>query len=82
MGAGVAAGLAIINSIGNLGGFFGPYLLGSLTDLLGSPSAGIVILGGLMIVAGGLIAVTCKKFGIAAAVESGRAGQATGVDQS
>ena len=82
MGAGVAAGLAIINSIGNLGGFFGPYLLGSLTDLLGSPSAGIVILGGLMIVAGGLIAVTCKKFGIAAAVESGGAGQATGGDQS
>ncbi|MEO8468012.1 MAG: MFS transporter, partial [Gammaproteobacteria bacterium] len=34
MGAGVAAGLAAINSVGNLGGFFGPYLLGALTDWL------------------------------------------------
>jgi MFS family permease len=70
MGAGVAAGLAIINSIGNLGGFFGPYLLGALTDLLGSPSAGITILGGLMITAGVLIAATCKNFGVEATVES------------
>jgi MFS family permease len=72
MGAGIAAGLAIINSIANLGGFFGPYLLGALTDLLGSPSAGIVILGGLMAVAGGLIAVFCKNFGIEIAIESSR----------
>ena len=36
VGAGVAAGLAAINSVGNLGGFIGPYLLGGLTDWLGS----------------------------------------------
>ncbi len=73
MGLGVAAGLAIINSIGNLGGFFGPYLLGALTDVFGSPSAGIVILGGAMMIAGGLIAATCKHFGVAAAIESASA---------
>ena len=33
VGVGVAAGLAAINSVGNLGGFFGPYLLGVLTRL-------------------------------------------------
>ncbi len=82
MGAGVAAGLAIINSIGNLGGFFGPYLLGALTDLLGSPSAGIVILGGLMITAGILIAVACKEFGIEAAVKSDPIGQERGAARS
>ena len=36
--AGVAAGLAAINSVGNLGGFVGPYLLGLLTTWLGNPS--------------------------------------------
>ncbi len=41
--------LAAINSVGNLGGFFGPYLLGGLTDWLGSTAAGIAILGGCMV---------------------------------
>jgi MFS family permease len=64
MGAAVAAGIAAINSVGNLGGFFGPYLLGGLTDWLGSPAAGIGILGGLMSVAGILIAVACRGYGL------------------
>jgi MFS family permease len=64
VGVGVAAGLAAINSVGNLGGFFGPYLLGALTDWLGSTGAGIAILGGLMVVAGVLIAVACKDYGL------------------
>jgi MFS family permease len=64
VGAGVAAGLAAINSIGNLGGFIGPYLLGGLTDWLGSATAGIAILGGFMVVAGGLIAATCRQYGL------------------
>ena len=63
-GAGVAAGIAAINSVGNLGGFFGPYLLGSLTDWLGSPAAGIAILGGIMSAAGVLIAAACRQYGL------------------
>jgi len=63
-GAGVAAGLAAINSVGNLGGFFGPYLLGALTDWLGSPAAGISILGTSMVAAGSLIAVACRRYGL------------------
>jgi MFS family permease len=64
MGVGVAAGLAGINSVGNLGGFFGPYLLGGLTSALGTTTAGIAILGGCMMAAGGLIAVACKDYGL------------------
>jgi nitrate/nitrite transporter NarK len=33
-GAGLAAGIAWINSIGNLGGFFGPWYVGVMKDLL------------------------------------------------
>jgi hypothetical protein len=31
-GAGAAAGIAAINSIGNLGGYFGPQIFGQLRD--------------------------------------------------
>ena len=44
-GAAAAAGIAIINSFGNLGGFAGPYLLGLLTTLFGSAQAGLMLLG-------------------------------------
>jgi nitrate/nitrite transporter NarK len=69
-GAGVAAGLAAINSVGNLGGFFGPYLLGALTDWLGSPAAGISILGGCMLAAGSLIGAVCRRYGLRSTEES------------
>ncbi len=63
-GVGVAAGLAAINSFGNLGGFVGPYLLGLVTDLLGSRTAGVGVLGGFMVVGGVLIAAGCRRFGV------------------
>jgi MFS family permease len=63
-GAAVAAGIAAINSAGNLGGFFGPSLLGWLTTWLGNSNAGLAALGGLMIVAGVLIAATCRNYGL------------------
>jgi MFS family permease len=69
-GAGVAAGLAAINSVGNLGGFIGPYLLGALTGWLGNTSVGVSVLGGFMICAGILIAVTCKHYGLNTAESS------------
>jgi MFS family permease len=63
-GVGVAAGLAAINSVGNLGGFVGPYLLGALSQWLGSRTAGISVLAGFMITAGLLIAVACGSYGL------------------
>ncbi|NQE51039.1 MFS transporter [Herbaspirillum rubrisubalbicans] len=60
-GATAAAGIAIINSVGNLGGFFGPYLLGALTTAFGSPRYGLMMLGGALFLAGVLIALGGRK---------------------
>jgi MFS transporter, ACS family, tartrate transporter len=54
--AGAAVGFAIINSIGNLGGFIGPSLIGVLTQLSGSVSTGLVAIGGCLILCGILAA--------------------------
>ena len=43
-GTAAAASIALINSIGNLGGFVGPYIIGFLTDKTGSYTAGILYL--------------------------------------
>lgn len=54
-GAAAAAGIAIINSFGNLGGFAGPYLLGLLTTLFGSAQGGLMLLGGCLLVCAALM---------------------------
>jgi ACS family tartrate transporter-like MFS transporter len=43
-GPAAAGGIAWINSVGNLGGFFGPSILGWLTDTFGTYRAGIYFL--------------------------------------
>lgn len=43
-GAGAAAGIAAANSIGNLGGFFGPKVFGYLKDTTGGDSASLIFL--------------------------------------
>jgi MFS transporter, ACS family, tartrate transporter len=43
-GSAAAAGIALINSIGNLGGFVGPYLVGLMKDATGSTDGGLVTL--------------------------------------
>ncbi|MDR3535649.1 MAG: MFS transporter [Acetobacteraceae bacterium] len=40
-GAAAAAGIAVINSVGNLAGFFGPFVMGWLRDVTGSFGAGL-----------------------------------------
>jgi ACS family tartrate transporter-like MFS transporter len=40
-GTAAAAGVAWINSIGNVGGFFGPTIVGWLKDVTGSFSGGL-----------------------------------------
>lgn len=39
-----AAGIALINSLGNLGGFFGPTVVGYFQEATNSPSAGLYVL--------------------------------------
>jgi D-galactonate transporter len=43
-GTAAAAGIALINSVGNLGGFAGPYLVGLVKDATGSTNGGLVAL--------------------------------------
>ena len=57
-GAGLAAGIAWINSIGNLGGFFGPWYVGVMKDLTGSYAGGLYGLALLGLVA----AIVCALF--------------------
>jgi ACS family tartrate transporter-like MFS transporter len=57
-GAGLAAGIAWINSIGNLGGFFGPWYIGVMKDLTGNYAGGLYGLALLGLVA----AIICALF--------------------
>ncbi|GAA1193401.1 MFS transporter [Pseudonocardia alaniniphila] len=50
-GVGAAAGIALINSFGNLSGFVAPYLTGWLQDLTGSFRAGMFVVAGFMLLA-------------------------------
>jgi MFS transporter, ACS family, tartrate transporter len=56
-GAGAAAGIAVINSVGNVGGFVGPSVLGIAVQVTGSTGAGLVIIGGCLVLCGILAAV-------------------------
>jgi len=47
-GAAAATGIALINSIGNLAGFVGPWLIGWLVDRTGSTDFGVYALAGVM----------------------------------
>jgi len=54
-----AAGIAVINSIGNLGGFVGPTLMGCLTQITGSTNAGLVVIG-VCLALGGICAAAVR----------------------
>jgi len=48
-GSAAAGGIALINSVGNLGGFFGPFLVGVIKDRTGSNVAALLFLGGALL---------------------------------
>jgi len=58
-GTSAAAGIAAINSLGNLSGFAGPYMMGYLKDLTGNFTTGLLVLGGCALV-GGIVALMLK----------------------
>jgi nitrate/nitrite transporter NarK len=51
-GSAAAGGIALINSIGNLGGFVGPYAIGWIKDATGEITLGLVVLAAGPIMAG------------------------------
>ncbi|MEC1414264.1 MFS transporter [Bacillus safensis] len=56
----VAVGIAVINSIGSLGGFVGPYAVGWLKDYTGKMQAGLIFLSMILIIA--FLLVLAMKF--------------------
>jgi len=54
-GTAAAAGIAIINSVGNLGGFVGPYLIGFIRTETGSFKGSMLVIAALLAVSGSLI---------------------------
>jgi ACS family tartrate transporter-like MFS transporter len=58
-GASAAAGIAAINSLGNLSGFFGPYMMGYLKDATGTFTAGLIALG-IITALGGVAAMRLR----------------------
>ena len=56
-GAAAAAGIAVINSMGNLAGFAGPFAMGWIKDQTGSYAGGLLLLAALGIIAMGIVLV-------------------------
>jgi ACS family tartrate transporter-like MFS transporter len=56
-GVGAAAGIALINSVGNIGGFVGPYGIGYLRDATNSFSAGLIAIGVIVVLGGALVLI-------------------------
>ncbi len=49
-GSALAAGIALINTMGAVGGFVGPYAVGLVKDATGSFTGGLLLLSGLLVV--------------------------------
>jgi nitrate/nitrite transporter NarK len=63
-GTAAAAGIAMINSIGNLAGFASPYLVGAIKDATQSTATGMYLLAASLLL-GGLLVVCGVKRGAA-----------------
>jgi ACS family tartrate transporter-like MFS transporter len=59
-GTGAAAGIALINSVGNLGGFAGPYLIGFVRTHTNSFMWGLVVLA-LSLIAGAVVTLATRQ---------------------
>jgi ACS family tartrate transporter-like MFS transporter len=54
VGTAAAGGIAFINSVGNIGGFVGPYALGFVRERTGSFRSGLIVLASSLLVAAAL----------------------------
>ena len=59
-GTAAAAAIALINSVGNLGGFFGPYIIGLIRTHTGSFKNGLLVVGAVLAL-GGAIALLVRS---------------------
>lgn len=54
-GTAAAGGIAIVNSVGNLGGFVGPYLVGYARDATGSFGGGLMALAAALVIGAAIV---------------------------
>jgi MFS transporter, ACS family, tartrate transporter len=60
-GFSAAAGIALINSVGNLGGFVGPFMIGAIATRTGSLYAGLAIAGVPLLLAATLVLLLPRR---------------------
>jgi D-galactonate transporter len=60
-GAAAAAGIALINSVGNLAGFVSPYLVGAIKDATHSTANGIYLLAASLVVGAVLVVAAVRR---------------------
>jgi len=53
-GIGAAAGIALVNSVGNIGGFVGPNIIGYVQQTTRGFAGGLIVIGAIL-AAGGLL---------------------------
>lgn len=62
-GAAAGGAIAMINSVGNLGGFFGPYLVGYIKDVTGSFHLSTIFLGSSLIIGASIVLFLVRQTG-------------------
>jgi sugar phosphate permease len=60
-GAAAAAGIALINSVGNLAGFASPYLVGAIKDATDSTASGIYLLAASLLAGAVLVVAAVRR---------------------
>ena len=60
-GSGAAAAIGLVNGIGNIGGFTGPYLVGFLRDATGTTTGAFIILGSLALAGATILALSRRS---------------------
>jgi len=59
-GVGAAASIALVNAVGNTGGFVGPYLLGAINDRTHSFAAGLLVIAAMLAVGAVTVVVAVR----------------------
>ena len=59
-GSAAAVGIATINSVGNLGGFVGPWAIGWIKDRTGSFTGGLIFVAGLLVLSAVLTLIVAR----------------------
>lgn len=62
-GVAAAAGIALVNSIGNLAGFVSPYMIGWIVDRTGSASVALYVTAAFLLLSAGIVAAMPRNAG-------------------